>query len=383
VNRIVLPVLLALVVAIVATLWLLNPANLRQRLAVMFAGPAVQQEPRVRVTLEPGPQQPRVSPAEAGIDMTGIQAAVDYAATRNTRALVIGRGGHIVFEKYWDGSNLDSAVDLSGFTPALSALLLGVIMNDERSVNLDAPLNGYLSEWTDDPRGLVSLRQLVTRSSGFARTDGGSAAAERVASYNRGDTLRATLLAWPLDAALRPGESPIDVNAEILAAALAARLRQPFDKLLADRIWRPIEAGEFSLAHGVRAGCCIRARIGDWMRVGEILANHGVFEGNQLASPIYVAQMLKATYPGSPVGFFTRVGGSFAAHDVAWLEDTGRQRLWLVPSLHLVILRVGDEPPESQGWDEAMIPDSIIRSTSGWAQSSVGQGFDPSQYAPH
>jgi CubicO group peptidase (beta-lactamase class C family) len=377
--KIVVPVL----VAVVGAVWLSSPANLQQRVAALFRAPAVQQEPRVRVALEPGPQQPRVSPGEAGIDMTGIQVAVDYAATRNTRALLIGRGGHIVFEKYWDGSTLDTVVDLSGFTPALSALLLGVVMNDERSVNLDAPLNGYLSEWSDDPRGLVSLRQLVTRSSGFARVDGGSAAAARVAGYDSGDALRATLLAWPLDAALRPGESPIDVNADILALALASRLQQPFDKLLTERIWRPIEAGEFSLAHGARAGCCIRARIGDWMRIGELLANDGVFEGNQLAPPTYVAQMLRPTYPGSSIGFFTRVGGSFATHDVAWLEDAGRQRLWLVPSLQLAILRLGDEPPASQGWDEAMIPDSIIRSTSGWAQPSVGPGIDPSQYAPH
>ena len=47
--------------------------------------------------------------------MAGIQAAVDYAGARNTRALVIGHGGHIVFEKYWDDTTLDSPVDLSGF----------------------------------------------------------------------------------------------------------------------------------------------------------------------------------------------------------------------------------------------------------------------------
>ena len=35
---------------------------------------------------------------------------------------------------------------------------------------------------------------------------------------------------------------------------------------------------------------------------------------------------------------------SFAARDVAWLEAEGKQRLWIVPSLRLVILRVGDEP---------------------------------------
>jgi len=29
--------------------------------------------------------------------MAGIQAAVDYAGARNTRALVIAQGGHVVF----------------------------------------------------------------------------------------------------------------------------------------------------------------------------------------------------------------------------------------------------------------------------------------------
>ena len=83
------------------------------------------------------------------------------------------------------------------------------------------------------------------------------------------------------------------------------------------------------------------------------------------------------------MGIFTRVGGTFAARDVAWLESAGKQRLWIVPSLRLTILRVGDEPPESKGWDEAMIPDSIIRGASGWQPSAVGEGVDPNKYAPH
>ena len=30
-----------------------------------------------------------------------------------------------------------------------------------------------------------------------------------------------------------------------------------------------------------------------------------------------------------------------------------------------------------------MIPDSIIRGTSGWQPTSVGEGVDPNKYAPH
>jgi CubicO group peptidase (beta-lactamase class C family) len=373
-----------LVLAGIIALFEFYPDSWRQFVAMTMGSEILEYGgKRVVVPLTPGPTQPRVSPAEVGIDMAGIQAAVDYAGARSTRALVIGQGGHIVFEKYWDGTTLDSPVDLSGFTPVLSALVLGVAMNDERSINLDAPLGGYIAEWAEDPRGAISLRQLLTRSSGFAKPGGWPWPGTRASSYAPGSNLRPVLLAWPLDPALRQGESPADLNADILAMALSSRLGQPFDKLLAERLWRPIEAGEFSLAPGARAGCCIRARIGDWMRIAEALANNGVFEGNQLTPPHYVSLMLKPTYQNSPMGFFTRVGGTFAAHDVAWLESAGKQRLWIVPSLRLTILRVGAEPPKSEGWDEAMIPDSIIRSTSGWQPAAVGEGVDPKKYAPH
>jgi CubicO group peptidase (beta-lactamase class C family) len=376
---------LLLAVAAVGAVLLFNPADVRRRAVAMFAGSEglAYQEPRVVVRLTAGPTQPKVSPAEAGIDMAGIQAAVDYAGTRNTRALVIGHGGHIVFEKYWDDSSLDTPVDLSGFTPALTALLLGVVMNDERSINLDAPLSGYIAEWAEDPRGAISLRQLVTRTSGFASAAGWPWPGSRAARYALSTDLRSTMLAWPLDPVLRAGESPEDVNADILALALAGRLGQPFDKLLAMRIWQPIGAGEFSLARGARAGCCMRARIGDWMRIGEALANNGVFEGNQLTPPRYVSLMLKPTHEDSPVGFFTRTGGRFAARDVAWLEAAGKQRLWVVPSLRLAILRVGAEPSQAEGWDEAIIPDSIIRNTRDWRPSQTGEGVDPNKFAPH
>lgn len=379
----ILKLSLLLVVAAGAVV-MIRPEWRRQAFVLVAGGDAPSlQEPRVVVTLTPGPTQPKVLPAEAGIDMAGIQAAVDYAGARNTRALVIGHGGHIVFEKYWGGDTLDTQVDLSGFTPALTALLLGVAMNDERSINLDAPLSGYISEWAEDPRGAISLRQLLTRTSGFASAVGRPWPKSRAAQYALMSDPRATLLAWPLDPKLRPGESPEDVNADILALALASRLGQPFDKLLAGRIWQPIGAGEFSLARGARAGCCMRARIGDWMRIGEALANNGVFEGNQLTPPRYVSLMLKPTHQDSPVGFFTRVGGRFAARDVAWLEAAGKQRLWIVPSLRLTILRVGAEPPASLGWDEALIPDSIIRNMRDWQPASAGEGVDPGKFAPH
>ncbi len=304
------------------------------------------------VTLPAGPPQPRVSPEEAQIDPVAIDAAVQYAAPRNTRALVVGRGGHIVFEKYWSGTTADTTVELSGFAPVLAVLAVGGAMNDKLIPHLDVPSSNYIIEDSGKPEGATTLRELLAQD---------NATLDAAASANR------------------------------LALVLERVTKRPYQTIVAERLWKPLEAGDLAFAgkggalreQGAGAGCCIRARLGDWMRIAELLANDGVFEGTQFTPPGYVTLMLKPAHTDSPRGFFTRVDGAFATHDVAWLESPGKQRLWVVPSLRLTILRVGDEPPAERGWDESMIPDSIIRGTSGWQPRSAAEGLDPNKYAPH
>jgi hypothetical protein len=293
---------------------------------------------RIVVTLVPGPPQPKVSPAEAGIDLAAIQIAVDYAGKRNTTALVIGRGGHLVYEKYWGDSTLETQASASRFGRVLVPLLVGTAMNDRLIVSLDEPVSNYLPELAGTPAGKGTLRDHL---------------GERVEDSTPG-------------------------SLELLTRVLEKVTQQPFESLISERLWKPMGAGTFSVR---RQGSEVGARIADWMRIGELLANEGVFEGNQYTPPRYVALMQKPTHNHSPLGLGMNVGGAFAA-DVAWLAD-GTQRLWVVPSLRLVILRAGDEPDEADGWDEAMIPDSIIRGTSGWQPKSVGEGVDPKKYAPH
>lgn len=301
-------------------------------------------EPLV-VKIEAGPPMPRVSPAEAGIDPVALEQAVEYAGARGTQALIVGRGMHIVYEKYWDGTTIDTVAEPSGFAPALAALATGTAIND-RLIALDVPVANYLP---GDDSGLT-VRQLLSRQG--------------------------------------PSADP-EADVDLLARALEKVTGQRYEALVADRLWRPLGAGDVGFAQGdgpragqVRAGCCVRARIGDWMRVGELLAHDGVFEGNQFTPPRFVKSMFTPTHKDSPVGYFTRVDGTFATRDVGRLESAGAQRLWIVPSLQLFILRVGDDPG-SKGWDEAMIPDTIIRGTSGWEPTPVDAKPDPKKYAPH
>jgi len=313
-------------------------------LLYLFAG---KDAPPVVVNVAPGPPQPRVSLGEAGLDPQAVEAAVAYAGARGTRALLVGRGGHVVYEKYWDGATAETMVD-PGFAPVLLALAVGSAMNDRLISNLDAPLSNYVAE-AGAPNGAITLRQLL---------------AQDVREMSPGD------------------------SKDLLAQVLEHVTSQSYPQLVAERLWRPMEAGSLEFRagdsrrrpDGVDAGCCVRARVADWIRLGELLAHDGVFAGSQLTPPRYVSLMFKPTHKDSPRGFFTRVDGDFAAQDVAWLEGTNQQRLWIVPSLRLSILRIGDAPRD---WDEAMIPNSIIRGTSVWKPRAAGEGVEPGKFAPH
>jgi CubicO group peptidase (beta-lactamase class C family) len=346
--------------------------------------------PRRAVELVPGPPQPTLSPAEAGIDPAALDLAASYAGARNTTALVVGYNGHVVYQKYWGDTSLDSEVDLSGFTPVLGALVLGTALQNGEIRDLDAPLSTWFPQWSADPRGTITLRDLITGNSHLAAPGSRTWPRSLAARYHAGDDLAATLRNWPQAQADAAGSSP-EVDADLLAMALSAALQSDYPGLLKERLWTPLGAGSFSLgidrgSEGhARAGCCLRARICDWLRIGALIANHGVFEGNQLAPPDYARLLVTPTHADSPRAVFLRVDGQFAAHDVVRLEAAGKQRLWMVPSLKLVILRTGSEPAATQGWDEATIPDDIIRGTGAWQPASAGEGaeVDPNRYAPH
>lgn len=350
-------------------------------------------EPRREVPLVPGPPQPTLSPADAGVDPESIELSVRYAEMRATDALVIGVNGHVVFQKFWGDTTLDSMMDASGFTPVLAALLLGTALQNGELRDLDAPMSLFIQEWAQDPRGTITFRDLITGNSNLASPGARTWPRSLAARYHAGDDLGARLLQWPQAERADPAGSPADVDADILSVALSRALQSNYLQMLDQRLWRPLGAGSFSVgidgdrgsSGHARAGCCLRARISDWMRVGALIANRGIFEGNQFSPPDYARLMLAQTHPGSGRAVFMRAGGRFAAQDVVWLEAAGKQRLWMVPSLKLVILRVGREPPDSLGWDEAMIPDNIIRGTRGWLPASTGEGSkaDPNLYAPH
>jgi len=334
---------------------------------------------RVAVPGSNQPAAPHEKPEEEQMSLGALETASDYAESTKSRALIVTRHGYIVYEKYWHGSTFDTVVDSRGLGRVLAALATGAAIGDRKIAWPDEPLGYLMSQWNNEARGAITVRNLLQLSSGLGQPGSGCAAATAA-------------LAMPL--AARPGTRWLDQEADpdLLGHVIQQATGRPYASYLSESIWARIGAGDASLAldHAggephVNAG--FTARQGDWLRVAELLMNNGNFRGDEVLSPRWVPEMLKPAPGNERYGSYVRLGSAqlpgvapYASNDLLVVEGGGN-RMWLIPSLQIAILRTGDELPAD--WDDSRIPNLVMNGTRDFVPAAARPGADLRRLVPN
>jgi len=328
------------------------------------------------------PPAPRVAPELESLDRRALQAAAAYAGEHASRALIVTRHDHIVYERYWQGTGFDTLADAQSFTPLLAALATGVAISHRRIGWPDQPIGAFITEWRQDPRGAITVRDLLQSSSGLARS----------ATRDSGTDLVTASLGEPL--AGTPGitrlEQPAD--AQLLALVLERASGERYAAYLSRALWRRIGAGDAWLrldrpAGAAHADCCLLARQGDWIRIGQLLLGDGNYRGDEVIRPGWV-RLMRTPSRGDPrYGAYLRLGSPatpgrepYAARDLFAVQGEGGNRLWLVPSLQIAILRTAPAGQDAD-WDDSRIPNLIIRGARDYVPPAQ-PGVDVSALVP-
>ena len=324
------------------------------------------------------PPAPRMSPAEEQLDVAALQSAADYAQKQQSRALIVSRHGYIVFEKYWQGSNLDTVVESAGLGRVLAALATGVAISERKIGWPEEPIGYLVPALSKDPRGQITVRNLLHMSSGLALPYSSNA----IRQY----------LNLPSEAP--PGERWLDhsVDPDLLGYVIQSATGQPYAQYVSQAIWSRVGAGDASLwldgpGGNAHVDTGFFARQGDWLRVAELLLQNGNYQGDEVIVPRWVPQLLQPVKGNPNYGSYVRLGthpapgmSPFATNDVFVVEGGGN-RMWLVPSLQIAILRTGNQP--SSDWDDGRIPNLIIRGAHDFIPPAARPGADIRQLVPN
>jgi len=156
------------IVALLALVVAREPVFWKRYLLVLTGGAGASlYEPRERVTGTYQPPAPRVAPELEALDTKALEAAAAYAGERDSSALIVSRHEHIVFEKYWHGTGFDTVEDSQSFARVVAALAIGAALSLRQIQWPDEPIGNFISQWRNDPRGAITVNQLLRMSSGL------------------------------------------------------------------------------------------------------------------------------------------------------------------------------------------------------------------------
>ncbi|WP_026166928.1 serine hydrolase domain-containing protein [Novosphingobium nitrogenifigens] len=303
----------------------------------------------------------------------GIDALFKAPEAGETRALLVYHDGKLVAERYGPGYDRNTRFISWSMAKSITGVLIGMLVSDGR-LRLDDPAPIPTWQRPGDPRGEITLRQLLQMRSGLRHVEGGD-------PPFRSDEVRMLFLDGRDDMARYAEDQPLEydpgrkwvysTNTSVILADLAARVLAPAGdpesrrRAVADylrtRLFDPVgmhsAVPEFDASGTFLGGSVVDATARDWGLFGEFLRHKGAAGGSQLVprqwidfmtapSPReaqYGAQLWLNRRPTTgAASLFPERGPS----DLFACEGHLGQFVLVSPSLHLVVVRLGMTPED-------------------------------------
>jgi CubicO group peptidase (beta-lactamase class C family) len=290
-------------------------------------------------------------------------AAMAGAAGYESLSVVVRQHGNIVAEWHDPAGGPTRRYDSQSMHRGLLVLVVGAALADGALPSLGVTIDRYIPEWRNDPRGRITIEDLLYGRSGFVDPAYEQKVDNAGLRLFIGTDLEAQLLAVQPVAGAQPGRGSA-IESQLLGLILERATRRPYADYLSARIWRPIGAAD-ALVRLDRPGgttrtlCCLQASARDWARVGQLVLDRGRAGGRQLIAADWVARLAApgAALPNMSMFWFVKptplaprefgrekmpaTPTPFARADVFYAGGRGGLRVYVIPSLDAVVVRLG------------------------------------------
>lgn len=301
---------------------------------------------------------PQGAPIDLGIDVDA------YMAGQRNAGLIVVQDGKIRLEKYALGYAADGRWTSFSVAKSFTSTLVGAAVKDGFIKSLDDKVTAYIPGLKGSAYDDVSVRQLLTMTSGVKWNEDYTDPKSDVAQFNLQQPVPGEDITVSYMKTL-PREAPAGSKwvyktgeTNLIGVLVSSATGKTLSAYLSEKVWRPFGMEQNAVwmlgptGHEI-SGCCLSASLRDYARFGEFILGGGVAGGQTVLPDDWLAaattKQADIDMPGRGYGYqwWTNDDGSFAAQGIFG------QGIFIDPKRRLVIASNGNWPtatdPEGVG----------------------------------
>jgi CubicO group peptidase (beta-lactamase class C family) len=268
----------------------------------------------------------------------------------NTRAIIVAYDTLLKWEKYGDGFDETTPILGWSMSKSITSTMIGVLVK-ENKLQLDKP--APIKEWANDERVKITLRNLLNMTSGLKWVeDYGDISEATIMLYNS-----AAIAQYALKAPAEFSPDSVWYYSSGTSNILQEIIRRQFDDV--HDYWAfPHKAifHKIGMNHTIMETDAVGTYVGssytygparDWCRYGLLYLNNGIWRNDTIIDPSWV-EFTHQEAPNSDgqygAQFWLNLSGNElpdAPKDIYYADGYQGQRVYIIPSRKLVIVRFG------------------------------------------
>ena len=324
------------------------------------------------------------------ISIDALQDVENYAKEHNSLALFIWKDDQIILRSFFNGIDQDTLIVGRSLAKPISVMAIGAAINKGYIKSLNQPVSDFISEWKNTEKETILIRHLLDMRSGFLK-QGFSKDPKDILNLAYLHPFHDEIIINDYPLTHKPGTRYDYSNAtsEMVAPLIERATGKRYAQWLSDELIAPLEAKggkiwlnrEGGMAH---SGCCILLPAETFFKIGLLSYFNGKWNNKRILPRNYIDETKKTTienkwsgmglYVGEPYREYkgyanpefknlmrTYHSEPYLAKDLYLFDGNANQVIYIIPSKKLVIMRLGNNPSKEKKWDNAYIPNRIVR----------------------
>lgn len=226
-----------------------------------------------------------------------VQRLVDGARESHSDAMRVVRDGKVLADYHKPGP-VPGRIEMMSATKSLVGLAVGRLLAQGKLRSIEQPVSDFYPEWKQGQKAKITVRMLLNHTSGLQNVP--STLAE---IYPAPDCLQLALaaeLSEPPGKRFRYNNKAMNLLAGVIEKASGRRM----DEYIAKELLEPMgiqgmswSADGYDKAGHPYAMAGWRSTAADAVKIGQLVLDHGVWNGKPLVTPEYIREMVGQSQP--------------------------------------------------------------------------------------